>query len=664
MIATVEPHDGARSEERLRVFLSYSRADSALADQLCDALRLNGFDVLIDRQSLPFGELWKNEIAELIRASHVAVWLVSSHSTASEWCLWEIAQLAELRRRVVPLRISPQSTPGLPEAIHDIQMLPAEGVFSIAEHLGVLCATLETDHQWVKEGLRIFARAWRWQSRHRSRDELLRGQALDDAEEWLRKQPARASSPSQLQRDYVYQSRGASVRRRTLLMVVSLLVAVAAIGLAMLAWNNERRAMRNNRAAHAAVDTIVRGIGESLNNAIGVSHAALQKLLLQSETALRVMSDDGSPDPETALMKAALFAQIAQSFLDGGNTLKARSAAETGFAILKSTPYRASNQEARSDLLCRLHHVIGDIGRVTAELDKAIDNYREALKLRRSAAEGSNDPIKWRSFAQSLDRVGDVQRTAGRFDEAMRTYEEAEVVKLRFLDAEPDSEIWLNELSWTHNRIGDTLRRNQDHHAWVRAIAAGISERPDGPSAAWREALARYRRALAIRQRLADRSPTRIDVIRNLAWSKNLVGVALLALSEPDAALAHHESALSDLRQLERSTEGRSEVVRDLALTYGYLGDHYLTTGRRELGMASYEKSIELRKRLEAIDPQNLRWARDLFHIRVRIADLATLMGLHATASEHSSNARSAAGRLAEAFPADTALAEAIRSLN
>lgn len=61
------PDDG----QALKVFISYSRRDTAIADALLEALTSHGFEVLIDRRSLPFGERWQAELAELIRKSAV-----------------------------------------------------------------------------------------------------------------------------------------------------------------------------------------------------------------------------------------------------------------------------------------------------------------------------------------------------------------------------------------------------------------------------------------------------------------------------------------------------------------------------------------------------------------------------------------------------------------
>jgi hypothetical protein len=49
-----------RQREKLKVFVSYSRADSRFADELVSGLEFAAFDVTLDRQSIEKGEEWKD----------------------------------------------------------------------------------------------------------------------------------------------------------------------------------------------------------------------------------------------------------------------------------------------------------------------------------------------------------------------------------------------------------------------------------------------------------------------------------------------------------------------------------------------------------------------------------------------------------------------------
>ena len=51
----------------MKVFISYSRKDSAIADQMVADLEGRSFEVIIDRRDLPYGEEWEAELAGFIR---------------------------------------------------------------------------------------------------------------------------------------------------------------------------------------------------------------------------------------------------------------------------------------------------------------------------------------------------------------------------------------------------------------------------------------------------------------------------------------------------------------------------------------------------------------------------------------------------------------------
>ncbi len=75
--------DGARP---LRLFISYSRSDMAVADALVNVLESEGFEVLIDRRDLTFAVEWQRVLQGFIVQAHAGVWLVSERSVSSRWC--------------------------------------------------------------------------------------------------------------------------------------------------------------------------------------------------------------------------------------------------------------------------------------------------------------------------------------------------------------------------------------------------------------------------------------------------------------------------------------------------------------------------------------------------------------------------------------------------
>src|SRR5262245_31330102 len=96
----------ASTGAQLKVFVSYSRRDLAIADAMVGSLEKEGFVVSIDRRDLPYGEEWQKELGDFIRASDTVIWLVSLDSVKSSWVAWELGEVGRLNKRLVPVRIA------------------------------------------------------------------------------------------------------------------------------------------------------------------------------------------------------------------------------------------------------------------------------------------------------------------------------------------------------------------------------------------------------------------------------------------------------------------------------------------------------------------------------------------------------------------------------
>ncbi len=90
-----KPHNTTPSDrpgpERLKVFVSYSRADALFVDELVAGLEYDGgVETLIDRQSIQEGEAWKARIGALIKEADSMVLVLSPAWLNSPICNWEI----------------------------------------------------------------------------------------------------------------------------------------------------------------------------------------------------------------------------------------------------------------------------------------------------------------------------------------------------------------------------------------------------------------------------------------------------------------------------------------------------------------------------------------------------------------------------------------------
>src|SRR5215831_12346528 len=85
--------------EKLKVFISYSRKDSAaFADELVAGLEFGGFAPFLDRHDIAAGEDWEARLGGLIAQSDTVVFVISPEAVKSEQCTWEVDRTIELSR--------------------------------------------------------------------------------------------------------------------------------------------------------------------------------------------------------------------------------------------------------------------------------------------------------------------------------------------------------------------------------------------------------------------------------------------------------------------------------------------------------------------------------------------------------------------------------------
>lgn len=269
----------------LGVFVSYSRRDSMLADALVAALEAEGFEVMIDRRDLPFGEEWQGELQDFIRNSDTVVWLVSLASVGSRWVNWELGELQRAGKRLVPVVVEDIDRAELPDTLGKIHLLPASGTFAMDDHLKVLVDTLHTDRAWLKEATRLGIMARTWTAQARGTDRLLRGMALVAAEHWRAGRPGTSPAPAAEILDFIAASQVQSKRRQRNWISGLSVAAVILLGLTVFAFvqrgvavENQALAKTNEKTANERAARLSAPAAASLRQA-GLNTEALVVLL-------------------------------------------------------------------------------------------------------------------------------------------------------------------------------------------------------------------------------------------------------------------------------------------------------------------------------------------------------------------------------------------------
>lgn len=240
------------SGKRLKVFLSYSRKDSAFAAELLSGLELLGFDAYLDKEDIAPGEPWEDRLGSLIRQADTVVFIISPNSLASKHCGWEVEETAKSGKRLVPVILTIVPDAQVPERLRRLNYVFFNEGQSFARSLGQLAQALRADAGWIREHSRIGELATRWLEKGKTAALLLRGSDLDDAKKWAVSRPQNAPEISAAQQSFIEASSKAAsdelaaklkLRWRVqagLLVASAVLAGLAA--LSFLQWQSAERA--------------------------------------------------------------------------------------------------------------------------------------------------------------------------------------------------------------------------------------------------------------------------------------------------------------------------------------------------------------------------------------------------------------------------------------
>jgi hypothetical protein len=206
-------------------FISYSHRDRDFVVRLQAALKGAGKEIWVDEADIPSGSRWADDLREAIEEADSFIFAISPDSAASTECTQELSYAVTLHKRIIPLNVRATPLLALPESIRAVQFVPPRGLFegdpdagdqrAFDESLARLITTIDTDLEANREHTAWGKKALEWDKHAKDRSFLLSGSALQAAEQWLVRGSGLGPDPTDLQKDFVLESRqGASRRQR------------------------------------------------------------------------------------------------------------------------------------------------------------------------------------------------------------------------------------------------------------------------------------------------------------------------------------------------------------------------------------------------------------------------------------------------------------------
>jgi hypothetical protein len=217
------------------IFISYSRKDLDLAQEIVDALSQEQLEIWIDWKSIPKGEDWEQEIYLGIEGADAFLFLISPDSVKSEMCNNEILHAIRNNKRILPILIRDTKMGEFLEATAREEIHRLNWIFcrkdrdDFTRAMQNIQETIRIDYEWLKFHTVLQTKALAWDRARREGSRLLRGKELKETEARINSvAPGVEPCLTELQQQFISTSKR-SVRRRQALPYQALLVLASVV---------------------------------------------------------------------------------------------------------------------------------------------------------------------------------------------------------------------------------------------------------------------------------------------------------------------------------------------------------------------------------------------------------------------------------------------------
>jgi serine/threonine protein kinase len=164
-------------------------------------------------------------------------------------------------------------------------------------------------------------------------------------------------------------------------------------------------------------------------------------------------------------------------------------------------------------------------------------------------------------------------------------------------------------------------------------------------------ALASQRKALSIRETLAQAAEQDVEAQAELAKSYSLIGDLLKVTGQTEGMLEHYQKAQALLESLAAAEPANNKIRRELGTAYVRAGRAITAGGNISGALELFRKAFALAEELSATDPNDTELQRDLFLANMYVADALSELGKLTKALEHRRKALTMAETLSAANP-------------
>ncbi len=203
-------------------FFSYARENAEIMNKIRTELTLQGISSWADTSDIKTGSDFKAVIKEGIEETDTILYLISTQSVNSEYCLMELEYAKSLNKRIIPILIQKTDNKFFPQEIASLQYLDfipekeaeddelRKEKTKFEKDIDKLIAELHTDAEYFNRHKGITTNALRWERQKKNPGILLRGFYLQLIQGWLNTAKTHPTNrPIPLQESYIAESHDA-----------------------------------------------------------------------------------------------------------------------------------------------------------------------------------------------------------------------------------------------------------------------------------------------------------------------------------------------------------------------------------------------------------------------------------------------------------------------
>ncbi len=405
------------------------------------------------------------------------------------------------------------------------------------------------------------------------------------------------------------------------------LVAVASIGLGVVAKREATRAEESYRIARQAADRLVIDIAQGLRNVEGMPTASVKRILETAKGVIDNLTLAAPGDLDLKSSRVFMLRQFAINYIALGDLATALDFAEAGAAGARQIEQAASN-DASQQLLAYALNVLGNVQRATGKLDAARASHEEAIAIGdKMSLTSSGRTVGQEIMATALNDLSNLEVVRGDTTKALETAKTSVDIARALSATDPSNKLWRILLADGLERSGNI--RGGITTAWTQSLKLDSAQPTDQTGLDYMASLSDYEESREILRAMVAQDPTDTGIRGRLENILMRIGDLKLATKANSDALLAHKEALVISSELLSHDPGNTEWKRRVEVNYQKLQSVYAAQGETGAALTAAQKSLEIAQQLIDINSGNLLWRHDLC---ARYGGLAPLSASRATA--------------------------------